>query len=123
MTNIESFDWRAEFRLHAMDIEIPAEAPQRKSHWMLQDETIREWISDVRREYENLIAAGGDPFRGEPVTLELIVDMLGFAEREKPTGLFAYAKFTAALVAATTRHAAAAQRKVLRLRRSRSANT
>lgn len=122
MTNMESVDWRAEFRLHAMDMKAPGEPPQEKLHWMLRDETIREWISDVRREYEILIAAGGDPFRGEPVTLELIIEKLGFADREKPTGLFACAKFTAALVAATTRHSTAAQREVVRLRRSRSAN-
>lgn len=121
MTNNGTSNWRAEFRLHAMDMLRPAPPQRPATHWMLEDETICEWISHVAKEYEKLIAAGGDPFAGEPVTLERVVDELGFANRKKPSGWFATAKFIAVLVAATTRHATAAQRASLRLRRSRSA--
>ena len=118
----ESTDWRSEFRLHAMDMIRPAPMPQGHSHWMLRDETIREWISDVANENEKLAAAGGDPFRGEPMTLEAVIDKLGFADQEKPRGLLATATFTLALVVATTHHATAAQRQALRLRHFRSAS-
>lgn len=121
MKNNGTSNWRAEFRLHTMDMLRPAPAQRPVTHWMLQDDTIREWIGHVAIEYEKLIAAGGDPFAGEPVTLERVIDELGFAHRKKPSGWFATAKFTAALVVATTRHATAAQRASLRLRRSRFA--
>lgn len=118
MAKIESTDWRSEFRLHTLDMVGPAPTAEGEPHWMLQDEMIREWIRDVANEYEKLVAAGGDPFDGEPATLELVVERLGFAGREKPRGLLAQAKFTAALVVATTRHATGAQRAAIKVRRS-----
>lgn len=51
------------------------------------------------------------------MTPEAVLAKLGLAQREKPRGFFATAKFTAELVAATTRESTGAQREVIRLRR------
>lgn len=99
MTTLALTDWRSEFRLHAMDIAAAGcRGAGSGQHWVLQDETIREWLAGVANEYEKLIALGGDPFDGGPMTPEAVFVKLGFAQREKPRGFFATARFTSELV-------------------------
>lgn len=119
MTTLATSDWRSEFRLHTMDLGGATTSAQGSGggHWMLQNQAICAWLRDVAQEYDKLIALGGDPFDGHPMTPEAVIAKLGFTDRQKPSGFFEAAKFTAALVAATTREATGAQREVIRLRR------
>lgn len=125
MTNTATSDWRSEFRLHTLDLGGGADDVRDGwvEHWMLQDDTIRGWIGDVAADYESLIAVGGDPFNGALLTVEAVIAKLGFADRTRPSGFFATAKFTATLVAATISAATGAQRETIRLRRNLRAKT
>lgn len=107
---------REKFRQHAMDLQAtPGHAPQ--SHWMLQDEDLKDWIGGVQKEYERLRQAGGDPLDGEPVEPEAVIRRLGFAEQKEPLGFLDCLVFTARMVLATTRETVRVNTEMRRLQR------
>lgn len=108
---------REAFRQHTMDL-LPAGASEpAQHHWMLQDQTLRDWIGDVEKEYWCLHSAGGDPLAGEPIEPETVIRRLGFADRKPPHGFFESLEFTASMLAATIRETTRVQSEIRQLQR------
>lgn len=102
--NNRAIDARSQFRLNGMDLERPEPASsQPAEHWILTRPALRAWIGDLEKAFQRLVDAGFQPFEGEPVTPEAVIDALGFWNEPQPTGFVTHAKFTARMLAATTR--------------------
>src|SRR6185369_12705563 len=110
-----NMDSRTTFRLHAMDLEATPSLVSRV-HWMLRDKGIRDCITTLERDYGQLCAAGVDPFDGQPVSADLVIEKLGFSDREEPKGLWDQLKFTVSFFAATIRETGDIQAELSRLR-------
>lgn len=111
MKSYKVLSCREAFRQHAMDLPLP------EAHWMLREESLRDWIAELQQEYSRLRLAGGKPLDGEPIEPEAVIRRLGFTHREEPRGFLGYLAFTVSMVLATTREAAHVRCELVRLHR------
>lgn len=117
MESYKVLSCREAFRQHAMDLPLPEACAPHQPHWMLRDESLRDWIAELQQEYLRLRLAGGEPLNGEPIGPEAVIRWLGFTHREEPRGFLGYLAFTVSMVLATTREAAGVRCELLRLHR------
>jgi hypothetical protein len=116
MTN-DRHDWRADFRLHAMDLETPP-APEAGGgeHWILQDKRLSDMLADLEKAHQQLLIASGQAPEEGTTSAYAILHKLGYADQAEPDGFLATARFVASFVAACVRENFWVQREVLRLR-------
>jgi hypothetical protein len=112
--NMSAIDARSQFRLNGMDLN-PTDTPA-PPHWMLSQPALRNWVGDLQKEFQRLVAAGFQPFDGDPVSPEAVIDALGLWDHPRPRGLLGHLAFTVRMLAATTREGLRIERELLWLR-------
>jgi hypothetical protein len=102
---VRTHDWRAEFRLHAMDLDpLPTPAPHGDAeHWILQVKPLRSMLASLEKDYQGLRAAGAEPFSDSEPSPQALLARMGYSDCPEPSGLLASAKFTFGFVAACMR--------------------
>jgi hypothetical protein len=112
MTN-GAIDTRTRFRLNGLDMGGSSAAESGPpAHWILKYPKLRAWIADIEKAFQRLVRAGFEPFGGEPVTPEAVIDALGFWNYPEPQGFLAHAKFTALMLAASSREELRIEREI-----------
>jgi len=102
--NNQTSDWRADFRLHTLDLDAKADgASASETHWMLREKGFLDMLAILEQDYLKLCSLGVDPFNGDEITAERILAKLGFDQRLEPSGIFASGKFMASFVIACCR--------------------
>jgi hypothetical protein len=111
--NNTAMDLRAQYRLNGMDLGGTGAAECRPAeHWILKYPKLRAWVADAENAFQRLVDAGFEPFEGEPVSPEAVIDALGFWNYPEPQGFLAHAKFTALMLAASSREELRIEREI-----------
>jgi hypothetical protein len=119
--NNSAIDARAQFRLNGMDLGGTGAAERRPAaHWILKYPRLRAWVADVEKAFQRLIDTGFEPFEGQPVSPAAVIDALGFWNYPEPQRLIGHAKFTALMLAATSREGLRIEREIAWLKLNRA---
>lgn len=106
---------RADFRLHAMDLQGIVSVDDRQRHWILDEPPLRGWIAALARDYRALRACGAGPFAGRRITSHGVIAQLGFAATPAPRSMLAHIRFTARMLVAASRTSVAIHRELATL--------
>jgi hypothetical protein len=117
--NNQTFDWRANFRLHTLDLDAKLDvASASESHWMLREKGFLRMLTTLEKDYLKLCSLGGDPFNGGEITPEGILAKLGFDKRSEPSGFLASGQFMSSFVVACCRETNKVYGEMERLRQA-----